>query len=885
MAASTETPGKCGPKEGRFLDALRDLFVGAKVDGESGYINLMRIKASYFAGIVEPALMEDIATALKDFPGFREEMFDKLHAFFSRYFSRSGAICFAYTPNHFSVYERVYTDEQDVVLFWKTHMLYYVKTDRLFRDLKVEVDGESFFFNCSELKHKSSNEKRTLVHTFAQVEPDGVIRLNVTYSQRGRLTKTAEILKAAKKAQRPLQEAPLEKAIQVFGRQSEVDYFINKDARGFLQEQFDLWMYQYMFRDQTHWTAGRVEELQALKSIALRLIDFIAQFEDELVRIWNKPKFVRDSHYVVTLDRLASQQGGLDVITGLAKHKGMQDQIAEWIGLGLVEKGFNAKSILGGRPKKRQLDENWQFLPVDTRYFKSLELEVIGLFDNLDEELDGRLIKSDNYQALNTLQEKYRERVQCIYIDPPYNTGQDDFLYADAMQSASWLTLMTNRIGLAKRFLRPSGSMSVSIDDHEVANCRHVLDQAFTRTNRAALPTIKRGSATGHKAINPGMVNLTEYVALYSADKESWKPNRVFRARGRNERYSSFIRGRDKPTSEWQFCSLLEAFSESKGIAKGQLRKELGRAFESDLFKFIIENKDSVIRFARPDPDKVSEEIRTAIKTSKRHPKKIVHVPREDQPDFFLKDGERILFYADLLKRVDGRLTTVEPLSDIWDDVMPNDLHNEGGVTLKKGKKPEKLLHRIIELTTQPRDLILDFFMGSGTSPCVAQKTGRRWIGVEQADYFDEIALVRMKRVLAGDPTGVSSSVNWSGGGFFKYCSMESYEDALSTSAYSGDEDDLFRNTKKDPYSQYVFFRDEKLARVLELDYEKDDVNVDLSKLYPDIDLAETLSCVTGKWIRRITKGEVEFTDGSKENLVKPNWKLLKPLIFWGPAE
>ena len=119
-----KSPRKDGPKERRFLDALRDLFVGAKVDGESGYINLMRIKASYFTGLVEPTLMEDIAAALKEFPEFREEMFDKLHAFFSRYFSRSGSICFAYTPNHFSVYEKVYTDEQDVVLFWKTHMLF-----------------------------------------------------------------------------------------------------------------------------------------------------------------------------------------------------------------------------------------------------------------------------------------------------------------------------------------------------------------------------------------------------------------------------------------------------------------------------------------------------------------------------------------------------------------------------------------------------------------------------------------------------------------------------------------------------------------------------------------------------------------------------------------
>src|ERR1035437_4751491 len=123
MSTPTEKPVSSGPKERRFLDALRDLFVGVKVDGQSGYINLMRIKAAYFQKVVEPALMADTAKALKDFPEFREELFDKLHAFFSRYFSRSGSICFAYTPQHMSVYEKVYTDEQDVVLFIHAHVL------------------------------------------------------------------------------------------------------------------------------------------------------------------------------------------------------------------------------------------------------------------------------------------------------------------------------------------------------------------------------------------------------------------------------------------------------------------------------------------------------------------------------------------------------------------------------------------------------------------------------------------------------------------------------------------------------------------------------------------------------------------------------------------
>ncbi|MDV7394661.1 hypothetical protein RZS08_24975, partial [Arthrospira platensis SPKY1] len=162
--------------------------------------------------------------------------------------------------------EKVYSDEQDVVLFWKTHMLYYVKTDRLFRDLMVEEDGLRFFFDCTHLQHKKNNEKRALVFAFDSIEEDGTVRLNVTYSERGRVTKTDTILKELKKAGRQeIKEAALLRALRVFERQSEVDFFINKDARNFLCEQFDLWMYQYLFKDGTAWNHGRIRQLQALK--------------------------------------------------------------------------------------------------------------------------------------------------------------------------------------------------------------------------------------------------------------------------------------------------------------------------------------------------------------------------------------------------------------------------------------------------------------------------------------------------------------------------------------------------------------------------------------------------------------------------------------------
>lgn len=142
-------------KERKFFKTLQNIFVGARIEGQGGFINLMRIKSSYYSRI-ENILKEDIEKAIKNYPSFREELFDKLYSFFSRYFSESGSIYFHSTPFHNNVYERVYTNDQDVILFWKTQMLYYVKTDRIFRSIEVEVDGYRFFFDASKIELKKS---------------------------------------------------------------------------------------------------------------------------------------------------------------------------------------------------------------------------------------------------------------------------------------------------------------------------------------------------------------------------------------------------------------------------------------------------------------------------------------------------------------------------------------------------------------------------------------------------------------------------------------------------------------------------------------------------------------------------------------------------------
>jgi len=201
----------------------------------------------------------------------------------------------------------------------------------------------------------------------------------------------------------------------------------------------------------------------------------------------------------------------------------------------------------------------------------------------------------------------------------------------------------------------------------------------------------------------------------------------------------------------------------------------------------------------------------------------------------------------------------------------------------------------------------MDFFAGSGTTVAVSHKLKRKWIGIEMANCFNEFyhdgeeiklgILGRMKIVLAGDKRFVavgrerkshlSIDINWQGGGFFKYYELEQYEDVLRRARYL--EDDLFTPPPNEDPCQYVFLRDPKMLEALEVNLEQGTVKVDLSKLYEDIDLAETLSNLTGKWIKRIhpdpedptRPGTVEFADGTTADLKNPDWRLIKPLIWW----
>lgn len=397
-------------------------------------------------------------------------------------------------------------------------------------------------------------------------------------------------------------------------------------------------------------------------------------------------------------------------------------------------------------------------------------LEAVDELSYGDLSTGNMLIQGDNLDALKALLPYYGGSIKCIYVDPPFNTGQAFKDYDDNLEHSIWLRMMYPRFEMLRELLEPSGTIVVHLDDNELGYAIVILDEIFGRKNRINICTFRQGAAVGHKAINPGLVTVTNYILIYARDKSAyWKPNKIFTQRQRDERYSSYINNYDDHYSCWKLIPLLKAFCAKYSKSVKEVKALLGENYASEIDKFVYDNADRVVQPVQPDYKNIGQETRDLIDKSKESPAVVFLQEREGFPDIYINNGKRWLFYRGKLKHIDGELVSGEPLTNLWDDLLSNNLHNEGGVTFPKGKKPEALIKRVLELFSSPEDLVLDSFLGSGTTAAVAHKMGRRYIGIERGEQATTLCVPRMTRVVEGEQGGISKAVSWHGGGGFRF--------------------------------------------------------------------------------------------------------------------
>lgn len=397
-------------------------------------------------------------------------------------------------------------------------------------------------------------------------------------------------------------------------------------------------------------------------------------------------------------------------------------------------------------------------------------------------DTDNLIIKGNNLLALASLLKRYEGQVKCVYIDPPFNTGSDSFMYNDKFNHSTWLTFMKNRLEMVRKLLSDDGCIFVHLNDIENSYCKVLMDEIFGVENYLNQIIVSTNQPFGYKSTSGGLFKQANHILFYAKDKSKVRlnPEAVFTEKGYDTNYKWVFENTEKDEKEWTWENIRNVVAREMGYPNA---REVPKEKEDELAKLIpeyaIQNASRVFRTASVTGGALIKRKET-IEKSRRMKDVIVRHPNDDM-DYMFIGGERVLFYAERLKDIDGYLLPGELITDIWTDIPVEGLASEGNVSFPKGKKPERLIKRIIKLISKPNDIILDYHLGSGTTAAVAHKMDRRYIGVEQLDYEKDGSVTRLKKVIKGDPTGISNDedVKWVGGGSFVYCELMEQNEAI----------------------------------------------------------------------------------------------------------
>ena len=419
-----------------------------------------------------------------------------------------------------------------------------------------------------------------------------------------------------------------------------------------------------------------------------------------------------------------------------------------------------------------------------------------------DPETQNMLIHGDNLLALKALEQMYAGQIKCIYIDPPFNTGQAFEHYDDNLEHSIWLNLMYQRFKHLYKLLEANGLFWIHLDDIEVHYCKVVLDEIFSRQNFVAHITYERSAVAG---LGQGgyLVNTTEHILLYKKGALPGKTNLSFEELGFNiiKRYNRYVANFGKRTLVREFTAksngeVVRVYEHSDvEIDSISLRDVKNR--EAEIRSEFVAHLDTLFRGNRVQKEnEFQNDIISGLHKDKFY--SVDYIPsrgknKDAQTTLYYYNCELLSWLKDTTTLENGMLTKSQKMTTLWKhgEIPKADIANEGGVYFPRSKKPEQLLHRIIEMSTEPGDIVLDSFLGSGTTAAVAHKMGRHYIGIEMGEHAYTHCKPRLDAVIGGtDALGITKAVNWQGGGGYRF-----YEVAPTL-------------INRDPFDEYVINED-----------------------------------------------------------------------------
>jgi len=806
-----------------LITKLKEIFQTDRADLDFGIYRILNSRSEEINHYLGRTLPAQVKAALTD-PAQEAAVYNHLLTFFARYYDEGDFISQRrYKGNTYAI---PYNGEE-VMLHWANKDQYYTKSGENFSDYRFTLsDGRRVHFklvaaDTAKDNQKALNPPRLFVlaeKQEAQYDDEGeeirpalapvetaadgqTLTIHFSYQPRPKGEKQDAYLSAAKKAiaeasgvqqdwaelfsRAPTEKQPdrtlLEKHLAAYTTKNSADYFIHKDLGGFLRRELDFYIKNEVMNLDNVQSAADFAPLerdlrliQTLRQIAHKIIDFLAQLENFQKKLWLKKKFVAASHWLITLNHISAEL--------LEQVAANEKQLTAWKNL-FAFKQLPPLDIFSLVKTDPYLIVDTSLYPPEFQAALLTRLSEQDDFPGLDAATDGLLIHSDNFQALNLLQARYREQVKCIYIDPPYNTGSDGFIYKDSYQHSSWLSMTYDRLLLSKNLLNIHSIIFQHTDDIEQSNLKLLNNIVFNIDNFiGSIPRItkKAGKTTNNIAKNH------DYILIYQksssslfyqedfTDKEYKHKDEYFEERGFYKLSQTLDYGsiQYSPSLDYEI-ELNGKTYRPGGVSQNEMEDRKTRNPKSDfcwrwsriLFNFGLEHGFIVLK-----NDRIYTKTYEKAKIKKS------------------TTGYEIVI-EDRLKS----FSTIELINnDYSNDNSRKDINKLFGRKEFEYSKPSSLIRRILTLSCDKNDLILDYFAGSGTTAHAVINLNRedggkrKYILVEQAEYFNTVLKPRVQKVIYSKEWKDGKPQADSDGNFHgvpqivKVLKLESYEDTLN---------------------------------------------------------------------------------------------------------
>jgi len=811
-----------------------------------------------------------------DISSVEADVYNHLTNFFSRYYDEGDFISQRRYKD--GAYAIPYEGEE-VKLYWANADQYYIKTSEYFKDYTFKTAyGDTVRFKLVEAEteqdNNKANEKRFFqLHTEKPFElVDGIFTIYMEYKNGGKKNQDeciGEIVKAFSEAQARYTQFSallatsdgktlLERQLKRYTARNTFDYFIHKDLGKFLRRELDFYIKNDVIflddideQDEAK-TKEYLTKAKVIRKIAHKIIAFLAQIENFQKKLYLKKKFVVETNYCITLDRIPEE-----LYPEIAAN---DDQREEWVRLFAIDEiQGNLTQPVYSVPLTVEFLKANPYLVLDTAFFSAeFKEKLISCIDNLDEKLDGLLIHSENFQALNLLQKKYKKQINQIYIDPPYNAKSSEILYKNNYKHSSWISLMYDRLALSKHLLHPLATITVAIDENEFINLGYILGDLFNGYNSTCVTVIH----------NPGGIQGNNFSYTHEYAYFLFPQGGTYIGTVSRENIEA------TPLRDW-------GGDESKRetaatcfypiIVRDGKIVEFGDVCDDDFHppSSVIYNDDGSMIIYPIDGNGIERKWRFGRDT--------VETVRDELKCEKVGNEWTIRRY-----KSDFRFKTV------WIDKKYN-ANTQGSSMLNKmlGGKffdfPKSLYtveDSILAVIPQvEKPIILDFFAGSGTTGHAIidlAKSGKRickYILVEMGNHFDSVIMKRIKKAIYANKWKNGKPLDNNGISYaFKYLRLESYEDTLNNIVLRGGQYDMLGSAREGYLLSYMLDAEAEgsscLLNIDKLDKPFDykmNITRNLESREQPVDLVETFNYLIGLTVARsyaLTTFDAEFIIG-----------------------